>query len=275
MPNLGMTPQRFKNIFKDFYIETYTDVLLDIETGVIQGWLAKKHPIPDHIAARLYRLHAIHQATIIDAINEAFDSPEKKVYWPTYLRVSDFKAIDPESYQLFMGSRWLYNRTIYKAENTFSSLYVNQDYQPCSVHAYTISTDIYYPWLERNGYQNNEARRKQYTKELFLRNRPMRSDTLHLLQQGKTIPSADTVGAQERRDKIQQMREKLGMVSPPKVRTTPTPDEVWTEFLSHPSQFESGNDEEQPQGQRAVACLEAAEALSTKTVHRRRPQSMG
>lgn len=231
-----MTPEQFKSIFETFKIKNYTDVLLDIEADMIQSWLEGTCPIPQDVATRLYRLYGVHKMLVMDALNEAFDAPDKTAYWPTYLHPSDFKEIDPEYYDSFMGSRWLYNQTIRAAGRVFFKLLMIEGYKPCSVRTYTISVKTYLPWLEQNGYSNTDARRKQYTKEAYLRNRPMRWDAVQLLQEGKSIPSVDLKGAAERQNKIQQMREKLGMVPPLKIRTTPTPQEIWEGFLQSRSE---------------------------------------
>ncbi len=231
-----MTPQQFKDIFADFKIKNHAEIFADIKPEIIQGWLEGVVPIPEHITTELYRLHCVYKMVILDALNEAFDALDKTTYWPTYKSELDFEKIDPKGFELFSSSCWLHTRTIYAAENAFSNQYVFEGYEPCAIYTYTLSVRTYQPWLERNGYSNTDVRRKQFTKEAYLGNRPMRSDALHMLQEGKSIPSFDPKGAKERRDKFQKMREMLGMVPPPKVRSTPTPQEIWEGFLQSRSQ---------------------------------------
>lgn len=231
-----MTPQLLKDIFKAFRIKTFTDFFPGIEAKVIQDWIEGKHPIPEDISGKLYHLHCIYKMVILDAINEAFDIPDKKAYWPTYLSDADFEKIDPEGYKLFSGSSWLQKMTIYDAEAAFSRLFLIEGYKPCSVYTYTLSAETYFNWLRSNGYSNTDARRKQCTNMLFQRHRPMRSDALHMLRNGESIPETDPDKTREIEDMMHEMRERLGLVPPPKVRTIPTPQEVWEGFLQSRSE---------------------------------------
>ena len=226
-----MTPQQFTAIFANLGIQRYEDALSDIKIQTINQWLDGTIPIPKTIEAKLLHLNVVHELLKMEALEEAFDAPEQMAYWPVYLRPADFEAIDPKRYEFFLGCQRAYNEAIYKAVDAFMYYSLNEGYKPCSVRAYTLSTCTYFQWLEAYGDQNTEARRKQFTKESYLRNRPMRSDALRLHVQGKDIPRPDKEEVRKIDALVEGVLSRLELDRPPPVRITPTPEEVFEDFL--------------------------------------------
>ena len=200
-----MTPQKFKDIFVNFKTTDYEGVLPDFIFSEINGWMSGSTPIPAEAADRLTYLSTVHDVLKMEAIEEAYDARDKVAYWPLYLRPSDFKAIDPKRYDVFLGCRRVYNKAIYNAVEAFLWAELNEGYKPCSVWAYTLCRDTYFPWLEKHGYKNTEACRKEFAQESYLRNRPVRSDMLQLKSQGQSVLPVDA----EAHQKVERLKVTL------------------------------------------------------------------
>lgn len=168
-----MTPEQFSAIFKQFKfkLKHASYLLPDDSADAVNRWTNGLELIPIRVADRLRYLHIAYEELKVQAIEEA-QTAGQTVYWPMYVDASDFKDIDPQRYESFLGCEWVYTAALIHAELTFASWRRKGIDIKGDITRRCLTKKAFFSWLQHHGLTNTEANRRRLTAELHERYRP-------------------------------------------------------------------------------------------------------
>ncbi len=193
-----MTPEQFLAIFQqfNFKLKHAPNMLPDTPAKTIQQWANGTKIIPPAIADRLRYLSVAHETLKIQAIEEA-EAASKAVFWPTYLHESDFKTIDPQQYEIFLGCPRVFSQALIAAESAFLYMTWMGSKIKGNVHTYSLTARAYFSWLDHYGLPNTKANRSHFAEQSYELHRPPTDEEFESNMQ--QLINSPTTSSRERR----------------------------------------------------------------------------